>query len=375
MAKPLLSHLPNELLHLVIENIDAPSRSALARTCRSLHAVATPQLYGCAHIQKGKSNEFMRTISDKNEYANLVHEVKVACEDFGISPCRIVPCLDKLQNLQSLAIIGGYWMWDTDKDNGTGEKWKTLESLLYSYLKKTSLEEPIGSRVSQNLRSCKLLVPMNKMENQKQTKINSMLTKYIVTMDRQERNFDSAALHSSHAFIIPQLHTLRLRGFQIDSDDIEVKPEFERMTELKSLQIERSFVSFKALATALRAPRALQYLGIVHTEEYKHHELYSADSNNATMQEFMDVLLLHRQSLEGIKIDYEEIIFGKWNDDLYPEINTASFLPYAKEFPKLKRWEGCDNYSLSFFLGDYSYASDLEEGTGTEDSEGEFEVA
>ncbi|KAJ5392470.1 hypothetical protein N7509_007960 [Penicillium cosmopolitanum] len=235
MAKPLLSHLPNELLHLVIENIDAPSRSALARTCRSLHAVATPQLYGCAHIQKGKSNEFMRTISDKNEYANLVHEVK---------------------NLQSLAIIGGYWMWDTDKDNGTGEKWKTLESLLYSYLKKTSLEEPIGSRVSQNLRS--------------------------LTMDRQERNLDSAALHSSHAFIIPQLHTLRLRGFQIDSDDIEVKPEFERMTELKSLQIERSFVSFKALATALRAPRALQYLGIVHTEEYKHHELYSADSTSST---------------------------------------------------------------------------------------------
>ncbi|CAI7663696.1 unnamed protein product [Penicillium pancosmium] len=350
MAKPSLSNLPNELLHLVIENIDVPSRSALARTCRSLHAVTTPHLYSCAHIQKGKSNEFMRTISDKNEYSNLVHEVKVACEDFEISPCRIVPCLDKLQNLQSLAIIGGYWMWDTDKDNGTGEKWSTLERLLYDYLKKTSLEEPIGSRVSQNLRS--------------------------LTMDRQEGNLDSAALHSSHAFIIPQLHTLKLRGFQIDSDDIEVKSEFERMTELKSLQIERSFVSFKALATALRAPSALQYLGIVHTEEYKHHELHSADSNNATMKEFMDILLLHRQSLEGIKIDFEEMTFGEWTSCHPPEINTASFLPYAKEFPKLKRWEGCDSYSMSVFLGGDSDASDLEAGTGTEeDSEGEFEVA
>lgn len=168
MAESLLS-LPIELLHLVIESTDVPSRAALARTCRSLHVMTTPRLYSCAQIQKGKSNEFMRTISEKHEYANLVHKVKVECEDLGFdanSPCRIVPCLDKLENLQSLALKGGYWMWDTDEpfDEATGEKWcnsgekwETLEELLWDYLKRASLKEPSSSRVSPNLRSRKSL--------------------------------------------------------------------------------------------------------------------------------------------------------------------------------------------------------------------------
>jgi hypothetical protein len=171
-------------------------------------------------------------------------------------------------------------------------------------------------------------------------------------MDRIEMNGQGAALNYSYAFVIPQLHHLTLRGFQLFHEDIEVDAEFERTTELKSLRIERSFVSFGALASALRAPRALQYLGISHAEDYQYHEMHLLDANNKTMQEFMDTLLLHRESLEGIKLVHEEIFRNRNGvNNRPPKVNDVWFLPYAKQLPKLERWEGCDASSMRLFLG------------------------
>lgn len=170
-------------------------------------------------------------------------------------------------------------------------------------------------------------------------------------MDRQEINGEGASLHYSYAFMIAQLHHLTLRGFRIDPEDGLVDPEFERTTELKSLHIEKSFVSFPALAAALRAPRALEYLGIAHTDDYQHHEIHSSDDNNSTMKEFMDVLLLHRESLEGIRVVYQDAYRSRGDSSKEPpKINVASFLPYAKQFPKMKHWEGCDGSSMRMFL-------------------------
>ncbi|KAJ5975091.1 hypothetical protein N7481_008798 [Penicillium waksmanii] len=135
------------------------------------------------------------------------------------------------------------------------------------------------------------------------------------------------------------------------------------------------FVSFGFLATALRAPRGLQYLGISHTDDFRHHNLYSVAENNATVEEFVDVLLLHRESLEGIKVDYEDVFDQRNNDpNRPPEINVATFLPYAKRFPKLKRREGCGKGELILFMGDYSvYDESKDEAAPGEAAEREGE--
>ena len=158
MEKSSLSGLPLEDLHVVIERLDGPNRAAQARTCHSLNTMTTPQLYRSTDIRKGKSNEFMRTILEK--FAALVYHISVVVDDPRTSPCRIVPCLDKLKNLQSLTLKGGYWMWDLDS-KGTkvisDEKWHTLEELLWDFFARASFKQPAESRFSKGLRSCKLL--------------------------------------------------------------------------------------------------------------------------------------------------------------------------------------------------------------------------
>ena len=120
--------------------------------------MTTPQLYRSADIRKGKSNEFMRTISEK--FAALVYHVSVVVDDSRTSPCRIVPYLDKLKNLQSLTLKGGYWMWDLDNKGTKGlsnEKWHTLEELISDFFERAFSKQPAESRVSKTHRSCKLL--------------------------------------------------------------------------------------------------------------------------------------------------------------------------------------------------------------------------
>jgi hypothetical protein len=149
---PVILNLPNELLVSLVEYLDGPSRAALAQTCHALNCLTTPHLYESANIQIGKTSEFVRTVETK--YADLVRHVTVATRDWNvdISPCRVVPCLEKLKNMQSLTLVGGYWMWDTEDEN-----WDTLEGYLWDYLEKASLKQPLESRVSTNLRSRKLL--------------------------------------------------------------------------------------------------------------------------------------------------------------------------------------------------------------------------
>lgn len=326
--------LPNELLISLIEHTDGPSRAALARTCRALNLLITPYLYESVNIQLDKSNEFVRTI--KTRYADLVRHVTVAARDHNldISPCRIVPCLDKLENMQSLTLAGGYWMWDTDEEN-----WDTLEDYLWDYLGKASLKQPVESRVATNLRSRKSLTSTKR--NWKRTKIQLP-----VTLDRSERNGQAAFLHCSSIFIIPQLHDLTIRGFMLEEEDTDIKPQFERQTELKSLRIEKSFVNFMALKKALLAPRALRYLGIGHAEYFWHHELKNAEDNHATVAEFVGALLPHRDTLEEIKVivDYD----GCREQTL--TANASSFRKHATQFPVLKRWLGCDKTTLAHYL-------------------------
>jgi hypothetical protein len=154
---PMILALPYELLVSLVEYLDGPSRAALARTCHALNILTTPHLYESADIQLGKSNEFVRTVETK--YADLVRHVTVAIQDWDvdISPCRVVPCLEKLENMQSLTLVGGYWMWDTEDEN-----WDTLEGYLWDYLEKASLKQHLESRVSTNLRSRKSLASIEK---------------------------------------------------------------------------------------------------------------------------------------------------------------------------------------------------------------------
>jgi hypothetical protein len=167
-----------------------------------------------------------------------------------------------------------------------------------------------------------------------------------VTLDRSERNGQAAFLHYSYIFIIPQLHDLTIRGFMFEEEDGEIDSQFERQTELKSLCIERSFVSFPALRKALLAPRALRYLSICHVDSYWHHELKNAESNHATVAEFVEALLPHRESLEEIKLVVD--------DDMYrgevPTINAPSFRNHATQLLALKRWLGCDKMTLAGYL-------------------------
>lgn len=99
-------------------------------------------------------------------------------------------------------------------------------------------------------------------------------------------------------------------------------------------------MSFAALRSVLRAPRALRCLSIEHKEAYSHSE-----PNNATIPEFLDALLLHRESLEEIRVGVDA---GNGVSAL--TVNDAYFQPYADQFPKMKRWEGCDQDNLNEFL-------------------------
>lgn len=107
---------------------------------------------------------------------------------------------------------------------------------------------------------------------------------------------------------MPHLHDLTLRGFMLEEADGEVDPEFEGQTELwKSLRIERSFVSFPALQKILRPPRALRYLSVGHVYDFSTHELKIAELNNATLDDFVNALSMHRESLEKIRVVLEAV--------------------------------------------------------------------
>jgi hypothetical protein len=157
MERSMLLTLPNEILVTLIEYVDSPSYTALAQTCQTLNLLTTPHLYKSANIQLGKSNEFVRTV--KTKHADLVRHVAVVIENdkLEISPCRIVPCLEKLENLLSLTLAGGYWMWDTEEEN-----WDTLEDCLWEYFERASLKQPGESRVARSLRSCTSLTSIHK---------------------------------------------------------------------------------------------------------------------------------------------------------------------------------------------------------------------
>jgi hypothetical protein len=120
--------------------------------------LTTPYLYESANIKRGKSDEFVRTVAEK--YADLVRHVTVEARGWGIdvSPCRVVPCLEKLENMQSLTLIGDYWMWDVEGE----ENWDTLEEQLWEYLERISLKQPLASRISTSLRSRKSLIFMGR---------------------------------------------------------------------------------------------------------------------------------------------------------------------------------------------------------------------
>lgn len=156
--------------------------------------------------------------------------------------------------------------------------------------------------------------------------------------------------------MIPQLHELTLRGFRLQEYLCKTDNQYQRQTELKSLRLGRCFVGFPALEFALRAPRALQYLSIGHAEEYKWHDFGRANANNATLGQFMDCLLLHKDSLEGIKIIHEEIYVA--SKRYVPSLNDPSFQEYARKFSKLGCWEGCDRASLERFLREPSSFED-----------------
>lgn len=145
--------------------------------------------------------------------------------------------------------------------------------------------------------------------------------------------------------VIPQLHDLTIRGFMLDEEDGEVDEQFQRQTELTSLRIERRFVDFQALKGILLAPRALRSLSIGHAEFFWNHELRTADSNEAEVPEFVEALLPHCASLEEIKVVIE-YRYGA----AFPMVNDQSFRDHAAKFPVLKRWLGCDQRTLTFYL-------------------------
>lgn len=156
MENTSILSLPKELLGLVIASLDGPARASLARTCRSLKVLTTPYLYKRADIKQDKGAEFSRTIT--RNHASLVQHVSMVSKSLR-SPCRVAPGLHKLKNLQSLELVGPYWMWDSDKEKGKdNENWAALEKTFWNYLEKASLKQAVGSRVSQKLRSRKLSI-------------------------------------------------------------------------------------------------------------------------------------------------------------------------------------------------------------------------
>lgn len=159
--------------------------------------------------------------------------------------------------------------------------------------------------------------------------------------------------------MIPQLHELTLRGFRLEEYRRKMDKQYERQTELKSLRIERCWVAFPVLEFALHGPRGLQYLSIGHAKDYKWHHYGAANDNDATLDQFMDCLLLHRDSLKAIEIIHEEVDPVRRHDT--PSFNDPSFQEYARHFSKLECWEGCDEHSLARLLrGRSSFEDDAE---------------
>lgn len=185
-----------------------------------------------------------------------------------------------------------------------------------------------------------------------------------MTLDRSERNGQAAFIHYSHIFIIPQLHNLTLRGFMLEEEDGEIDLQYERQTELQSLRIENSFVNFPALKRVLRAPRALRCLSICHAECFWHHELKNAEYNQATVAEFVEALLPHRDTLEEIRVMVNQSYDNQHNYDMEYDstINAPSFHKHAAQFPLLKRWIGCDRITLAKYLRSSKISSSDEDG-------------
>jgi hypothetical protein len=169
-----------------------------------------------------------------------------------------------------------------------------------------------------------------------------------VTLDRTQRNGQAAFINYSHIFIIPQLHNLTLRGFMLQEEDGKIDPRYERQTELLSLCIENGWVNFPVLKRVLRAPKALRQLTIGQEGCFGVHERDDAEAKKATVAEFVEVLLPHRDTLEKIQV-IVNLNYDNWGSA--PEINALSFQEYATQFPVLKHWIGCDTCTLTSWLG------------------------
>lgn len=167
-----------------------------------------------------------------------------------------------------------------------------------------------------------------------------------MTLDRSECNGQGAFLHYPYIFIIPQLHNPTIRGFMLEEEHGEIDSPFERQTELRSLRIERSFVSFPALKKILLAQRALSYLSICHVDDYWYHKLKNAESSHPAVAELVKTLLPHRLPLEEIKVVVDDDGYG----GEVPTINPPSFRNYVSQFPALKRWLGCDKKTMADHL-------------------------
>ncbi|KAJ5173037.1 hypothetical protein N7492_005630 [Penicillium capsulatum] len=317
MEQSTLNKLPGELLEFVLDHADGPSLAGLSRTCRDLNHLTTLRLYRSACIQRGKSNEFMRTIDCK--YADLVRDVFVDASGVWdeVSPCRIAPSLEKLPNLRSLALEGTFWHGNATSEEE--EMWQTHQDRLWGVLENASLEHSPGSRILQSLRS--------------------------LTIDLVEGNGQTWFLDSNIVFLIQPLHELTIRGIMFEEEDGEIEPEFHRQTDLKTLRIERSHINFLGLRNVLLAPRGLTHLVLEHDSCKSHHELGNATITKATVDEFVDALSIHRESLQ-------EIHFSERNEE-NQTINDDSFAPYATRFPVLRHWVGCDVFSLRYYLNDF----------------------
>jgi hypothetical protein len=166
MDRSRLEQLPSELIALIVDCLDIQSDlAALCRTCQTFKELATKRLYKSVSVRHGKAESFSQTIGQKTKaYAPFVRHLSIDYDQshvdrgnwkWGLSPCTLAPCIEKLDNLQSLSMCGGYWHWD---DRGVDAvKWDRDQSRMEDVLERMSLQQPAETRILQNLRSCKKL--------------------------------------------------------------------------------------------------------------------------------------------------------------------------------------------------------------------------
>ncbi|OJJ45157.1 hypothetical protein ASPZODRAFT_18063 [Penicilliopsis zonata CBS 506.65] len=352
-----MESLSEEVFMIILEYSDQRTQAALSQTCRAFHRITLPFLYKSVCIQASKC-DFENVLPTIGKYSNLIHSLAIDTNRSNLSPCRVAPYLNATAKLQALALYGGYWMWD-----GEDERWATLEADLYGFF-------TLQTGIQSNLRS--------------------------LTLDRVEKNGQAAFLQSPVVFQITTLQKLTLRGFLLDASSTAIEARLHRSTDLTILVIERSYLAFPALRNILHAPRALRRLTVSHDRSYGSHELGFVDQHEARLAELIDVLLLHRNSLEELNFAEEDMIYneeapfgyswqkGSQRDSIYADLSIIEddrngdtddeddededeededeededdgddFKVYAKQFPSLRHWD-CDVDGLRIYLNDPEY--------------------